>query len=520
MATVTLTPLFQQLDDGSGNLLQGFQDTDILRRSGTQFNFRQDDASAYDGFRISISGTGFTYSNGVPTGGTISSVLILNATGQTVASLSGISTSANSKSLEEFYSRAFEAGSGSGAWSYLLSGNDVISGSSGSDGDWPAGRNLGDDTYNGRGGDDRFDWEEGSDRYNGGTGYDGLSFAEMPLFPDPAPLKGVTIDVSARTIVDPWGDTDRFAGVEDFEGSRFADRYAGGNSFWDRFAGVGGRDLIDGGANSFDADGSVSGDDNDMVIHWKDYWEGGRRGIVADLETSFSAGSIKGTVRDGFGNIDTVIDIEGVGGTRFADSFTGSRMDNWFEGGEGKDTYSGGAGSDWVYLNISFGPRATTGVTVDLGRSTGQIINDGFGNVETVRGIEGVRGTSVNDTLEGNALANLIEGGNGADKLTGRGGADVFIFRDRSVIGDGDRITDFSSTDKLAFEIDNFAGMTDTVRLVNGTNAGTTQGTFLFNKVDDTLTWDSNGSAAGGRTVVAILTGVDTLARSNFDLWS
>ena len=72
------------------------------------------------------------------------------------------------------------------------------------------------------------------------------------------------------------------------------------------------------------------GGDQDTIEYRNDTNQGGRRGIVVDLENAVINGSIRGTVRDGFGYTDTTFDIERVAGTRYADKFVGSRVDNGF----------------------------------------------------------------------------------------------------------------------------------------------------------------------------------------------
>src|SRR5690606_13486578 len=73
---------------------------------------------------------------------------------------------------------------------------------------------------------------------------------------------------------------------------------------------------------------------------------------------------------------------------------------------------------------------------------------DGFGDTDTLIGIENVTGTSFADTIIGNASNNTIGGGVGIDTLTGGSGVDTFA----SGTGGGlDTITDFdASSDKLS----------------------------------------------------------------------
>jgi len=288
-------------------------------------------------------------------------------------------------------------------------------------------------------------------------------------------------------------------------------------------AGLRGNDIIDGGANTFDALGNQSGDDRDKVQYVDDYWQGGRFGVVVDLETSIVGGSIRGFARDGFGNTDTLIDIERVDGTRFGDRLTGSSVDNRLAGGEGRDTYDGGGGYDQVRFDRAFadGP-GPVGVNVNMALATNQIINDGFGNTETMVNIEELLGSNNADILRGNAQSNFLEGQRGADTLAGQGGNDQFYF-EQSNMDFADRVLDFASTgagiDTLAFNMTEWDNMTLALRLVNGTAATTTFGTFLFVNATDQLIWDQNGTGAGGRTLVAVLNGVTALTAANFELW-
>jgi Ca2+-binding RTX toxin-like protein len=51
-------------------------------------------------------------------------------------------------------------------------------------------------------------------------------------------------------------------------------------------------------------------------------------------------------LNDGFGNIETCVDIENISATRFNDIIRGNAGGNYIEGTDGLDTMSGGGGSD------------------------------------------------------------------------------------------------------------------------------------------------------------------------------
>ena len=101
-----------------------------------------------------------------------------------------------------------------------------------------------------------------------------------------------------------------------------------GSSRDDQFSGLKGDDFING-KGGFDlADYSKDANPN--------YPHPGKHGITADLT--------KGTVIDGYGDTDTVKQIEGVRGTSRKDTFIGDKHDNYFQGMEGKDSYDGKKG--------------------------------------------------------------------------------------------------------------------------------------------------------------------------------
>jgi len=197
----------------------------------------------------------------------------------------------------------------------------------------------------------------------------------------------------------------------------------------------------------------------------------------------------------------------------------GSRAGNRFLGGEGRDSYDGKDGWDFVSFEWAFDDDPGS-IRIDLTRATGQILDDGFGNVETAVNIEGFGGSSLGDSFKGGAGDDYFEGLDGADTMTGGDGADSYGWWSQDHFGDGDRITDFrSGTDILGFEVSEFQGMTDTVTLVNGRNATAPRGTFVFDASNDTLYWDRDGTGSAPKIAVAVLVGVNRLTVDDFDLW-
>jgi hypothetical protein len=127
-------------------------------------------------------------------------------------------------------------------------------------------------------------------------------------------------------------------------------------------------------------------------------------GVSADL-----SGQTAGT---GAATGDTFISIENLRGTAFDDTLIGDGNNNVLEGGLGNDTLDGGGGFD-----IASYEHATAGVTVSLATpGVGQ--PTGVTGTDTLTNIEGLLGSSFNDTLTGNGNSTL-EGGPGDDHLIG-----------------------------------------------------------------------------------------------------
>jgi serralysin len=176
---------------------------------------------------------------------------------------------------------------------------------------------------------------------------------------------------------------------------------------------------------------------------------------------------------------DTFTSIEGIIGSRFNDSLTGDAGSNTIFGGAGDDSLGGLAGDDVLhgesgndqlygsdgndtligglgadFLNGGIGTDtasyldAASAVKADLttpANNTGEAAGDTYDNIENILG------SSFNDELTGNYLANaisggggndIVEGGAGNDILTGGQGSDTFVFSGQF---DHDVITDFEA---------------------------------------------------------------------------
>src|SRR5690606_23341791 len=109
-------------------------------------------------------------------------------------------------------------------------------------------------------------------------------------------------------------------------------------------------------------------------------------------------------------------------GSAFNDTLVGDNSANVLTGLAGSDTLNGQGGSDTAgYAD------ADAGVAVSLltGFTAG-----GHAAGDTFSSIENLTGSSFNDTLVGDNLANVLTGLAGNDTLRGNGGVDRFAFGD------------------------------------------------------------------------------------------
>uniref|UniRef100_UPI00345BED6D beta strand repeat-containing protein n=1 Tax=Aquabacterium sp. TaxID=1872578 RepID=UPI00345BED6D len=284
----------------------------------------------------------------------------------------------------------------------------------------------GDDVLHGMGGNDTLIGGAGADTLDGGDGLDTADYTNSN--------EAVQVDLSGAS-ANSGGDAvgDVFIGVEAVVGSRYSDTLIGdaGDNTLD---GGRGNDRLEGGAG---ADKLIGGDGLDIA----DYTHS-TQAVYVDLGA--------GTATGGDAQGDTLTSIEGAAGTEFDDTLLGSSSANVLEGlggndrlegGAGNDTLSGGAGNDVLtggqgadlidggvgndtaYYSAS--SRAVQVVLNDSGATVASVGGDAEGDVLT--GVENLMGSSLDDTLRGNAQVNRLEGGAGDDVLEGAGGGDVLV---------------------------------------------------------------------------------------------
>ena len=238
----------------------------------------------------------------------------------------------------------------------------------------------------------------------------------------------------------------------------------------------------------------LGGDDTVQGGLGNDYLDGGAGFDIADYATASVGVSVnlgltvaQNTVG---GGTDTLVSIEGLRGSAFADVLTGNQTANLLNGLGGNDTILAGDGADTI--TAASGQTFLRGEAGDDSLSGGSGFDDMHGNMgnDSLRGGGGddwvvggrdndllfgdagfdiVYGNMGNDTVDGGAGNDWVRGGQGDDTVMG-GSGDDWIWGDRgndtisggagadlfhAASGAGiDRITDFSfaAGDRLKLE--------------------------------------------------------------------
>ncbi len=372
--------------------------------------------------------------------------------------------------------------------------SDTLSGDGGANWIWGSvagpGGTSGDDVLSGRGGDDLLEVSQGNHILDGGTETDTVSFFSNGDIGLAGP-NGVTVSLALQGGAQDTGHgLMTLTGVENLSGSVVNDTLTG-DAGANVLAGADGDDTLNGGDGEdtllgdgqfaidfpvigtagpitrFD-DRGAAGDDILNGGNGFNTLNGGAGSDTADYGDAEGVvtvvlGSGYGERLDVTGSVilgtDTLIGIENASGGAFADILLGDGAanvlsgqggddilrglggddvmnggdgDDLLRGGQGVDTFNGGDGADRISL---FENGATSGAYVDL--ETQQVLNDGFGNVETLSSIEGVGlGTLFADTFLGSSGANFIFAGTG-DTVDARGGDDDVLLAGATASLDG-----------------------------------------------------------------------------------
>ncbi|MFV0513768.1 MAG: beta strand repeat-containing protein [Jhaorihella sp.] len=425
-------------------------------------------------------------------------------------------------------------------------GNDVINGAGGND--TLTGLD-GRDTLNGQNGDDFLIGGAGNDRLDGGAGMDSvLYYRDRGASP-------VYVDLLAGTATDSNGDTDTLVSVEYVFGTEGNDTILGSNIASERLFGRGGNDLLDGrdgknliftgSGNDTVRVGTTIEDARDTIVingrgnktitgtnaEGSDYDHHIVFAMDAPVTVNLATGiATSAGMRTDFSGALFFLEL---GGSAFADTLLGGNPIHdhleWYVGNQGNDTIDGGSGSGdtIVYeeevVNGFFNPvtgireYGNRGAVVNL--ATG-VATDTFGDTDTLRNIEDMRGTGFADRVTGSARGNNYWGLAGNDTLDGGAGSDGVHYRDDVLTGGSAGVT----VNLVAGTATDGFGDTDTLRSIEiafGTDTGDRMtGNASANRLNgydgaDTL------SGAGGNDILLGGGGNDNLSGGADDdeLW-
>lgn len=346
-----------------------------------------------DGTFTRIIGAGFTYDgSGQPTAGTVSSIQRTNdAAGTTVyETITGLSHS--------LVTLATDLDSGNRvAFAFIFNAAD---------------------TFNGHTGNDFFVGGPSADTFTGGNGTDTVSYDNATA--------SITANLlnNASNTNDAVGDT--YSSIENLIGSDFDDALFGNGSNNLIMGGLG-NDSLSGGTTN----GGISGDDTLDGGAGNDIGNYTSTNITAGITVVMSSTStVTGNATVG---TDTLVNVERIRGTSFADSFTATTS---FNGSLGTGVeFEGNGGNDVIVGNgttrIGFS-QALAGVTVNLLAGTAQstAAGDAAGvGADSFAGTIGPNSVNAVNGVRGSAFADVISaaGARGAFDFIGAGGNDTFI---------------------------------------------------------------------------------------------
>jgi Ca2+-binding RTX toxin-like protein len=280
------------------------------------------------------------------------------------------------------------------------------------------------DTLLGDGGNDGLDGGEGDDILRGGEGNDtligGFRIISEPVLDEKGiqvfDSNGNPVFTEPQVLDDPGEDTlEGGQGDDDLQGNAGDDRLEGGQ----------GNDKIDGGNDSDTVIYATS--PTFVTVNIDETQAYGNTAYPLDLEPSFAIAA--GTALDGFGNTDTLRNLENIIGSRYDDILIGNSLSNSLDALSGNDLLIGNGGDDRLdggddIDTVSYRRSVNSfniGVSVDLANNTAF---DGIDGLDTLISIENAISSRFADRLTGDDQANTFLAGDGNDILDGKEGND------------------------------------------------------------------------------------------------
>jgi Ca2+-binding RTX toxin-like protein len=282
----------------------------------------------------------------------------------------------------------------------------------------------------------------------------------------------------------------------------------------DNLSGAAGNDYLAGGPGNDVLNGGVGADFADYV--------GAPGAVTVSLLTNTSSGAA--------GN-DTLISMENMRGSRFADTLTGNSANNVLDGGPGGDRMSGGGGSDTFVVDNVLDQVIDVPGGTDLVKSSvsyqlvvpiKNLTLTGSGNIKG-------DGNDLNNALNGNTGANTLHGfvGNdtlngraGRDTLTGGPGEDTFAFSTTLAATNIDTIMDFTvGVDAVQLSNSIFkglpAGALSAAAFFRGAQAHDTNDRIIYNATG-ALLYDPDGTGPQAAMQFATVRNAPALTSADF----
>ena len=341
---------------------------------------------------------------------------------------------------------------------------------------------------------EQFEGAEGNDTIDGGAITDFIFTRDGNRANYTGASAAVNADLLSGVATGGAGN-DTLRNINQLRGSAYNDTLLGSDAtaYTEQFEGRAGNDTLDGRGGP------------DVAR-----WDNAPAGVVANLVT--------GTASDGYGSTDTLINLEGLRGSNFADRLTGGVTANGstaigdevsdglerFNGQAGSDTLDGGQGYDRAEYTTAAGP-----ISVTLGGSANGTAQDGQGGTDTLISIEGIRAGEFADVLTGSDSAPFesFEGREGNDTIDGRGGIDRADYYFDELQGAVVNLASGVATDGF--------GNTDTLRNIEWARGTQGFGDVLIGNDGANLLDGSGGndalSGAGGDDTLIAGSGDDTL---------
>ena len=288
-------------------------------------------------------------------------------------------------------------------------GNDTITGDDRND---TLIGGTGNDSISGSTGDDILKGGAGNDTLDGGGNTDWVDYTDATA--------GITIDTTAtgaQVTDDGDGGEDTLRNIERIRGSANGDEITVSNQ------------SVDGGAG---ADTLVGSGDNDTIY-------------VRNTESAVNVNLAAGTMRDQFGDTDSISGFEGAMTGAGNDTIVGSEDADRILAGDGNDNVNAGDGDDTVIVNagndtltggagndtLDFRDGEYSNQAVSLDLSSSSAVSTGRGD-KTITGFEHIITTNGEDTVVGGTVAETIETGLGADSVTAGSGDDSILGGDQN----------------------------------------------------------------------------------------